>query len=130
MAAEDVEEEMEYGPSDLMLAVMYEDDIGSNVYVSMDTDPANAPLLPMPTAVPPPPWGVWNGSTARSSRPRMSGSTASRAVGSKRRRCFWVPWSATSSNLQGGLPGRRAWKTWRTQRFLDHHPDDVRATEP
>ena len=36
---------------------MYEDDAGPDVYAGMDVDPANAPLLPMPTAVPPPPMG-------------------------------------------------------------------------
>ena len=54
---EDVEEEAEYGPGDSTPALMYEDDTGPDVYIGMDTDPANAPLLPMPTAVPPPPLG-------------------------------------------------------------------------
>ena len=36
---------------------MYEDDAGPDVYAGMDVEPANAPLLPMPTAVPPPPLG-------------------------------------------------------------------------
>ena len=54
---EDVEEEVEYGPGDSAVALMYEDDTGPDVYVGMDTGPANAPLLPMPTAVPPPALG-------------------------------------------------------------------------
>ena len=49
---------MEYGPGDSVLALMYEDDTGHDVHVGMDTDPANALMLPMPTAVPPSPlWG-------------------------------------------------------------------------
>ena len=36
---------------------MYEDNAGPDVYAGMDVDPANAPLQPMPTAVPPPPLG-------------------------------------------------------------------------
>ena len=55
VAVEDVEEEVEYGPSDLAVALMYEDNTGPVVYAGMDMDPANAPLLPMPSAVPPPP---------------------------------------------------------------------------
>ena len=57
MAVEDVEEEVEYEPSDSTLALMYEDNTGPDICVGMDTDPANAPLLPMPTVVPPPPLG-------------------------------------------------------------------------
>ena len=55
VAVEDVEEEVEYGPGESALALMYDDDAEPDVYVGMDVDPANAPLLPMPTAVPPPP---------------------------------------------------------------------------
>ena len=55
--AESVEEEEAYEPGEWALALMYEDDAGPDVYASMDVDPANAPLLPMPTAVPPPPLG-------------------------------------------------------------------------
>ena len=36
---------------------MYEDDTGPDVSSGMDVDPADAPLRPMPTAVPPPPLG-------------------------------------------------------------------------
>ena len=39
VAAEDVEEEMEYGPSDSTLALIYEDDTRYDIYVGMDTDP-------------------------------------------------------------------------------------------
>ena len=35
------------------MALLFEDDPGPDVYVAMDMDPANAPLPPMPTAVPP-----------------------------------------------------------------------------
>ena len=48
---------MEYGRGDSAVAFMYEDNTGPDVYVGMKTDPANVPLLPMPTAVPPPPLG-------------------------------------------------------------------------
>ena len=47
----------EYGPSDSAVALLFEDNAGPDVYVSTDRDQANAPLLPMPTAVPPPPLG-------------------------------------------------------------------------
>ena len=57
VVGEEVEEEMECGPSDSALALLFEDNPGPDVYVRMDTDPANAPLLPMPTALPPPPLG-------------------------------------------------------------------------
>ena len=53
-AVENVEEEEAYGPSELALAFMYEDDAESDVYVGIDVHLANAPLLPMPTAVAPP----------------------------------------------------------------------------
>ena len=65
-AGDEVEEEQEaenngdqeaYGPGELALALMYEDNAGPDVYAGMDVDPANVPLLPMPTAVPPPPLG-------------------------------------------------------------------------
>ena len=46
-----------YGPGEWALALMYEDDAGPGVYAGMDVDPANAPLLPMPNAVPPPSLG-------------------------------------------------------------------------
>ena len=55
--AEDEEDEEAYGPGESALALMYEDDAGPDVYAGMDVDPANAPLRPMPTAVPPPPLG-------------------------------------------------------------------------
>ena len=54
VAVENVEEEEEYGPGESTLALMYEDDAEPDVYVGMDLDPANAPVLPMPTKVPPP----------------------------------------------------------------------------
>ena len=55
--AENKGDEEAYGPGESALALMYEDDAGPDVYAGMDVDPANAPLLPMPTAVPPPPPG-------------------------------------------------------------------------
>ena len=55
--AEDEGDEGAYGPGELALALMYEDDAGPDVHAGMDVDPANAPLRPMPTAVPPPPLG-------------------------------------------------------------------------
>ena len=53
--AAEVEDEEAYGPGESALALMYEEDAGPEVYAGMDVDPANAPLRPMPTAVPPPP---------------------------------------------------------------------------
>ena len=55
--AEGEGDEEAYGPGESVLALMYEDDAGPDVYAGMDEDPANAPLRPMPTAVPPPPLG-------------------------------------------------------------------------
>ena len=55
--AEGEGDEEAYGPGESALALMYEDDAGPDVYAGMDVDPANAPLRPMPTAVPPPPLG-------------------------------------------------------------------------
>ena len=55
--AESMQDEEAYGPGESALAIMYEDDAGPDVYTGMVVDPANAPLLPMPTAVPPPPLG-------------------------------------------------------------------------
>ena len=46
--------EVDNGPGESALAHMYEDDAGSDVYVGLDADPANAVLLPTPTAVQPP----------------------------------------------------------------------------
>ena len=39
--------EEEYGPSELTMVLLLEDDAVPNIYIGMDTDPANAPLLPM-----------------------------------------------------------------------------------
>ena len=55
--AEGEGDEEAYGPGESALPLMYEDDAGPDVYTGMDVDPANAPLRPMPTAVPPPPMG-------------------------------------------------------------------------
>ena len=55
--AENKGDEEAYGPGESALALMYEDDAGPDVYAGKDVDPANAPLLPMHTAVPPPPLG-------------------------------------------------------------------------
>ena len=55
--AEGEGDEEAYGPGESALALMYEDDAGPDVYAGMDEDPANAPVRPMPTAVPPPPLG-------------------------------------------------------------------------
>ena len=55
--AEGEGDEEAYGPGESALALMYEDDAGPDVYAGMDVDRANAPLRPMPTAVPPPPLG-------------------------------------------------------------------------
>ena len=52
VAVVDGEEEVEYGPGGCAVALMYEHDTRPDVYVGMDTDPENEPLLPMPTAVP------------------------------------------------------------------------------
>ena len=46
-----------YGPGESALALTFEDDAGPDVYAGRAVDPGNAPLLPMPTAVPPRPLG-------------------------------------------------------------------------
>ena len=117
-AGEGAEEEQEaegegdeeaYGPGESALALMYEDDAGPDVYAGMDVEPANAPLRPMPTAVPPPPRGAVSGGAAGTMRPRVPTSTASWARGSGRQGCWRAPWSATSSSAQGRSPGRWPW---------------------
>ena len=50
-------EEGEYRLRDSAEALLFEDDAKPDVYVGMDTNPVYAPLLPMHTAVPPPPLG-------------------------------------------------------------------------
>ena len=55
--AEDKGDKQAYGPGESALALMFEDDAEPDVYAGMDVYPANVPLLPMPTAVPPPPLG-------------------------------------------------------------------------
>ena len=52
------EEEGEYGPSDLAVVLSLEDDTSPDVHVRINTDPATAPLLPMPFVVRPPP--LWS----------------------------------------------------------------------
>ena len=70
-------DEEAYGPGESALALMYEDDAGPDVYAGMDVDPANAPSLPMPTAVPPPSLGrAVSSGTAGSLWPRVPTGTA------------------------------------------------------
>ena len=108
--AENKGDEEAYGPGESAPALMYEDDTAPDVYAGMDVDPANAPLLPMPTAVPRPRLGSWrSGGTAGSMRPGVPTGTASRVRGGERRRCWQALLSATSSSAQGRSPGRRAW---------------------
>ena len=57
VAVENVEGEEAYRPGESALALMYEDDAEPHVYVGMEVGPVNEPLLPMPTALPPPPLG-------------------------------------------------------------------------
>ena len=101
MAAEDGE----YRPTDGAVALLFKDDAEADVYIGIDTDPANAPLLPMPTKVAPPPWGVVSSGTVGSQRPKVSTSIALRIVGSDKR-CSWqVRWRGSSFNHQESSPG-------------------------
>ena len=93
-AAEDVEGEMEYRPGDSTMALMYENKTRPDVYVGMARLRHLRSCSPRPPLCRLRPWGVVNCGTASFMRPRASTSTASRAVGSGRRRCLRATWSA------------------------------------
>ena len=88
VAVEDTEEEVEYGSGESALALMYEDTAEPDVYVSMDAPRQTRRCCPCPPRYRPLPCGAVSSGTAGLMRPRMSTTTASRATGGKRRRCW------------------------------------------
>ena len=140
--AEDEGDEEAYGPGESVLAFMYEDDDGPDVYAGMDVDPANAPLRPMPTAAPPPPLGSCERRHCRyhaaegAHRHRLMGTGQREAVmlasaleryelqrpGEVVREVALVATSPDDSQARCVQLGDAA--------VLGHHPGDVRAAEP
>ena len=140
--AEDEEEEEAYGPGESVLALMYEDDAGPDVYAGMDVDPANAPLRPMPTAVPPPPLGSCERRHCRYHA--AEGAHRHRLMGTGQREAGMLASALERYELQ--RPGQIAREValvaaspddgqvrcvqLRDAAVLGHHPGDVRAAEP
>ena len=139
--AENKGDQEAYGPSESALALMYEDDAGPDVYAGMDVDPANAPLLPVPIAVPPPPLGSFDQRQCRfhaaagAHRHRLT-DTVRRAAGmlasALERYEFQRPGQvARGKDLVAGSPddGQVRCIQLGDAAVLDHHPGDVRAAE-
>ena len=107
--AENKGDEEAYGPGESALALMYEDDAGPHVYAGMDVDPANAPLLPMPTAVPPPPLGSCEQRHCRYHA--AGGAHRHRLMGTGQREAGMLASALEGYELQrqGRSPGRRTW---------------------
>ena len=140
--AEGEGDEEAYGPGESALALMYEDDAGPDVYAGMDEDPANAPLRPMPTAVPPPPLGSCERRHCRyhaaegahrhrlmGTGQREAGMLASALERYELRRPGQV---AREVALVAASPddGRIRCVQLGDAAVLGHHPGDVRAAEP
>ena len=137
VAVEDVEEEEEYGPGESALARMYED-AEPDVYVGMDPDPANAPLLPMPTAVPPPPlrsceqWHCRFDAAEDVHQHHLRDEGRREATPLERYK-FQPPGQvARERGLEAVRPddGRVSCVQLGDAAVLDHHPGEVRAAEP
>ena len=140
--AESMGDEEAYGPGESALALMYEDDAGPDVYAGMDVDPANAPLLPMPTAVPPPPLGSCEQRHCRfhaaegAHRHRLTGTgrrEAGMLEGGLERHEFQHPGQVSQErSLVAESPdeGQVSCIQLGDAAVLDHHPGDVRAAEP
>ena len=140
--AEGEGDEEAYGPGEAALVLMYEDDAGPDVYAGMDVDPANAPLRPMPTAVPPPPLGSCERRHCRyhaaegAHRHRLMGTGQREAgmlasaleryelqrPGQVAREVALVATSPDDSHVRCVQLGDTA--------VLGHHPGDVRAAKP
>ena len=139
--AESVGDKEAYGPGESALALMYEDDAGPDVYAGMDVDPANAPLLPMPTAVPPPPLGSCEQRHCRlhaaegAHRHRLTGTGRREAglmEGALERYKYQHPAKvAHEKNLVVESPDDGQVRRIRPgdAAVLDHHPGEVRAAE-
>ena len=140
--AEDKGDEEAYGPRESALALMYEDDARPDVYAGMDVDPANVPLLPMPTAPPPPPLGSCEQrhcrfhAAARAHRHRLTGAgrrEAGMLAGALERYEFQRPGQvAQEKALVAESPddGQLRFIQLEDAAVLDHHPSDVRAADP
>ena len=135
-------DEEAYGPGESALALMYEDDAGPDVYAGMDVDPANAPLRPMPTAVPPPPLGSCERRHCRYHA--AEGAHRHRLMGTGQREAGMLASTLERYELQ--RPGQVAREVALVATspddgqvrcvqlgdaaVLGHHPGDVRAAEP
>ena len=140
--AEGEGDEEAYGPGESPLALMYEDDAGPDVYAGMDVDPANAPLRPMPTAVPPPPLGSCERRQCRYHA--AEGAHRHRLMGTGQREAGMLARALERYELQ--RPGQVAREVallaaspddsqvrcvqLGDATVLGHHPGDVRAAEP
>ena len=139
--AENQGDEEAYGPGESAFALMYEDDAGPDVYAGMDVDPANAPLLPMPTAVPPPPLGSCEQRHCRYHA--AGGAHRHRLMGTGQRKAGMLASALERYEVQRpGQGAREADPVAESPddgqvRFvqlgdaavLGHHPGDVRAAE-
>ena len=140
--AEDKGDEEAYGPGESALALMYEDDAGPDVYAGLDVDLANAPLLPMPTAVPPPPPGSCEQrhcrfhAAAGAHRHRltdMGRREAGMLAGALERYEFQRPGQVAQEKAlvaESPADGQVRCIQLGDAAVLDHHPGDVRAAEP
>ena len=140
--AENEGDEEAYGPGESALALMYEDDAGPDVYAGMDVDPANAPVLPMPSAVPPPPLGSCEQRHCRfhaaedAHRHRLTGTgrrEAGMLASTLERYEFQRPRQvAREKDLVAESPDDDQVRSIQLgdAAVLDHHPGDVRAAEP
>ena len=140
--AEDEEDEEAYGPGELALALMYEDDAGPDVDAGMDVDPANAPLQPMPTAMPPPPLGSCEQRHCRYHA--AEGAHRHRLMGTGQRQAGMLVSAPERYELQrpGQVAQERALVAASPDdgqvccvqlgdtAVLGHHPGDVLAAEP
>ena len=135
-------DEEAYGPGESALALMYGDDARTDVYAGMDADPANAPLRPMPTAVPPPPLGSCERRQCRYHA--AEAAHRHRLIGTGQREAGMLAGALERYELQ--RPGQVAREVALVApspndgqvrcvqlgeaAVLGHHPGDVRAAEP
>ena len=116
---ESMGDEEAFEPGELGLALMYEVNAGPSVYADMDVDPANTPLLPVPTAVPPPPVGSCERRHCRF-----------HAAAGAHRHSFTGTWKQQAGMLEGALecyefqhPGHVA----QEKSLVAESPDDGRV---
>ena len=140
--AEGEGDEEAYGPGESALALVFEDDAGPDVYAGMDEDPANEPLRPMPTAVPPPPLGSFERRHCRYHAAK--GAHRHRLMGTGQREAGMLASALERYELQ--RPGQVAREMALAAAspdngqvrcvqlgdaaVLGHQPGDVRAAEP